>query len=226
MVFVGQLQCAQLGRMTLYTRSFDVEAFVPDQQTLGILRLNRLESAVKKRQAEFIAGRYVAKDALSDLGFSNDTAIPIGRNRAPLWPAGVVGSISHNHNTAVCVVGKSDSYGSLGIDVETILEPSVTAEVLPLIATQSETAIFCPSQWNEQSMATLLFSAKESLFKALYPLVQHYLEFKDAILTEIDDVQGTAQFTFSRHVTALCGLTECQTFFRFTTNQVVTLTRL
>ncbi|SJL85126.1 4'-phosphopantetheinyl transferase family protein [Vibrio palustris] len=224
MAFIGHKQSTQLGGMVVYFRQFDPEKYRPSRQTLSLIKRHSLELAVKKRQVEFIAGRQVANDALSTLGFSHDTVIPIGSGREPVWPTGIVGSISHNHNTAVCVTSQSDALSALGVDVETLLQPSVIDAVLPLIATPNEIDLFNMSRWTKSSMATVLFSAKESVFKALYPRVKQYLEFKDAVLTELNEVSGTATFTLSSYVRQLCGKTECRSFFRLGDHQVITLT--
>src|SRR5947208_1552294 len=76
-----------------------------------------LGNVVPARRREFRAGRLYARQALRGLGIP-ETAIPIGPDRAPIWPKGVVGSISHSRNLCAAVVGLSADYLGIGIDIE------------------------------------------------------------------------------------------------------------
>lgn len=82
-----------------YQSTFDQKLFC----SLKIPFPNSLNKAVIKQKSEFLAGRYVAIKALSILGF-NISDVPIGKYREPIWPHGVIGSISHTDTSAFCTV--------------------------------------------------------------------------------------------------------------------------
>src|SRR5438045_3856440 len=72
-----------------------------------------VERAVARRRRDFSAGRWCARQALAALGIS-PVAIPVGPNREPRWPAGVVGSIAHSHSHCAAVVALSRHVAALG----------------------------------------------------------------------------------------------------------------
>src|SRR5262245_27478480 len=76
-----------------------------------------VERAVAKRQAEFACGRRCARRALAMLGIENFPLVP-GPHRAPLWPSGVVGSITHCTDLCAAVVARAGRIQSLGLDAE------------------------------------------------------------------------------------------------------------
>lgn len=143
-----------------------------------------LHQSVVKRRSEFIAGRYLARQALLELGESH-TSVPPGENRAPQWPGKFIGSITHTDDLALCAVAKKNKVIRLGIDIENILEDNVAKEIAASIVTQSEYQFVGPQASPDKAMLTLIFSAKESLFKALYPEVGYYFDFDVAKTTSI-----------------------------------------
>ena len=108
-------------------------------------------------------------------------AVAIGRGPGgePLWPDGVVGAISHSGDIAVAVVGWSDDYAGIGVDVEQ-RSPGMSLRAARLVCRPSE------YEWAAEDPGpmrrTLLFSAKEAIFKALYPIEGVWLGFGDAEL--------------------------------------------
>lgn len=133
-----------------------------DPEPLAVTR------AISKRRTEFAAGRRAARMALTAADLP-EVAIPQGRNRAPVWPTGVVGSISHDQRLAVAVVARSQSMSRLGID---IADASPFPKHLrdEILRTSAERALGGID-------ARLSFSAKEAVFKAFYPEVQRYFGF-------------------------------------------------
>jgi enterobactin synthetase component D len=164
----------------------------------------QLAGAVPKRQLEFLAGRSCAREALGRvLGRIVTEPIGVGADRAPVWPAGIVGAITHADGFAAAAVARATDTLGLGIDSE----PVVAAEAREAVAEQAivrgELEALGRADLEEAVLLTLLFSAKESLFKCLYPRVGRYFDFKDA---EVDDVDVEAQgFTIKLRV-ALGGL--------------------
>lgn len=140
--------------------------------------------AVPKRQAEYLAGRLAARDALALWGCQ----LPVGMGgaREPLWPQGFVGSISHQGTSAVAAASPTSHCSGIGIDLEGWLEPDIADQIWPgiLSGQERQRLVSAPLTWSE--LVTLIFSAKESLFKALYPSVGRYFDFLDVALLELD----------------------------------------
>lgn len=138
----------------------------------------------EKRKAEHLAGR------LSVMRSSNaQTIVKIGKNREPLWPNGVVGSISHDADTALSVLSPSWCY-LIGIDIEPLVAETdwgwLTDEVLsPRERCLIETSDIALRRW----LPTALFSAKESFYKALYPLTQCIFGFDVLTCTAVNHHQ-------------------------------------
>jgi len=139
-----------------------------------------IQRSVIKRQAEFLAGRLCARSALEQLGVANYVPI-IGDDRAPVWPQGLCGSITHGAGWAGAVVAHQANYRGLGLDMESIM-PNVRARRLQAeILTAEELSRLDQLPAERIGLAvTLTFSLKESLFKALYPLVLRRFYFEHA----------------------------------------------
>jgi 4'-phosphopantetheinyl transferase EntD len=135
--------------------------------------------AVPLRRVLFALGRAAARDALRELGIQ-DVGVRRGSRGEPVWPSGVVGAISHSQDVAVALVGRAVDYAGLGIDVE---EPArgPTARAARLVCRPAEMAWADPEAGTER--LTMLFSAKEAVFKALFPIEHVWLGFGDAELT-------------------------------------------
>lgn len=160
--------------------AFDTACF----ERAGISLPDPLLHAVTKRQAEFLAGRLAARLVLAELGVKQQVAIDA--QRAPCWPAGIQGSISHCDDWAVATVcPERDGCTGLGLDLENWLQPSEVLDLAPAILTDAERQQFLP-QADAFYWVTLVFSAKESLFKALYPQVGRYFDFQDAELIRLE----------------------------------------
>ena len=119
-------------------------------------------AAVPARQAEFAAGRWAARAAMAALGLRAEV-IPMGADRAPVWPLGVVGSISHSASACLAVVGRAEVWDGIGLDIEpaTALAPELWAAVL-LADEQAELGAAAGLQ------AKRIFTAKEAAYKAQY----------------------------------------------------------
>ena len=104
-------------------------------------------------------------------------------DRLPQWPAGWLGSISHSSLVAVAVASRSSSCMALGIDVEKWLDDKSCADVREQVAAPGELELFGGS--TEQRALTLLFSAKETLYKALYPQVRQFFDFMAACVVAV-----------------------------------------
>ena len=124
--------------------------------------------AVNKRRREFALGRACAREALEQLGIFGYPLL-IGPDRAPVWPGGVVGSITHCDGFAGAAVAGRGLIRSIGLDAEAATP--LDAEVVDLICTRKERA------WIETAAPPpladwpkIVFSAKEAVYKCLSPL--------------------------------------------------------
>lgn len=129
--------------------------------------------AVQKRKTEFREGRNCAREALLLLG-ENPSAIPVGKKGEPIWPMGFVGSITHCRGFCAAAVAEKTKYTAIGIDVEE--QQKLSVGISFQILTEKE-------RFNLDNtvdyFALLIFSAKESIFKCLYPLTNRTFDFLD-----------------------------------------------
>lgn len=145
-----------------------------------------IQRSVAKRRAEYLAGRLCARAALQAL--TGQAEVPAtGEDRAPVWPAGVVGSITHGTGQAASVVARAKAWRGLGLDLEQRLEPERALRLAGEILTEAELQRLdaLPLEARAERV-TLTFSIKESLFKALYPLVGVRFYFHDAEVLAVD----------------------------------------
>jgi 4'-phosphopantetheinyl transferase EntD len=134
-----------------------------------------LGRAVERRRREFVTGRACARQALRALG-APVAAIGAGANGEPLWPDGVVGSITHCDGFRAAAVAWAADFAALGIDAEP--DAPLPDGVFEDIAHGAERA--APER------GRLLFSAKEAVYKAWCPLTGRWLGFEDAEVTFTD----------------------------------------
>ena len=147
---------------------------LPEERTL-------VARAAPSRQHEFATGRVCAREVLARVGIAD---FPILRNddRTPVWPDGIVGSISHTRDVCVVALAKRGDVLSIGIDVEG--EESLEPDLWPIICTEAELQWLATRAPTERGrLAKALFSAKECTYKCLYPVMRIPLEFDDV---EID----------------------------------------
>ena len=158
-----------------------------------------LQRSVVKRQAEYLAGRYAAKLALAALGVEN-TTVPTGIDRAPSWPIAINGSISHTHNTAYAAVGTTTDFDYIGIDFEEFISPSTSKDIASTIINPNEQIRLASYNFTFEIMLTLVFSAKESLFKALYQQVNEYFDFSAAEIVSITEKDNQFIIQLTRYL--------------------------
>jgi 4'-phosphopantetheinyl transferase EntD len=139
-----------------------------------------LGRAVPERIQEFAAGRLCARRALAEFGFA-DYPLRMNGDRRPLWPAPVVGSITHTEGMCGAVVAKQNRFRAIGLDMEIV--GRVTPEMWPTICTREEAAWLAALSGPKRGRcAALLFSAKESFYKCQYGVTGQWLEFDDVAL--------------------------------------------
>lgn len=145
-----------------------------------------VRDAVERRVMEFTAGRACAHTALRALGVQ-DAPIRMGDRCQPLWPVGAVGSISHAAGYCIAAVAPRERVAGLGVDIESA-DP-LPESLINLVCTSSEKAEFERRPALPGALlAKFIFSAKEAVFKCLYPVFGEELDFEDVDLEP--DVQG------------------------------------
>lgn len=159
-------------------------------------------SALPKRLAEFVAGRTLAHQLLAAQGCSSKLILPLN-TQVPVWPQGYLGSITHINGVAGCAVLSECSYVGLGIDLEQWIVESNAKDIAPLICFAEELEVCTRLNWSQSQALTLIFSAKESLYKALYRKVLRYFDFLDADVVGCEGDQVSGQITLCLNKT-LC----------------------
>jgi enterobactin synthetase component D len=164
---------------------FDIKQLASDDfQRSAIEPPASIQRSVAKRQAEFLAGRVCARAALQQLeGLSFIPAI--GEDRAPVWPAHITGSITHSTGRAAAIVANKAHWRGLGMDMENLLDAERAERLAGEILTGPELQRMAAGARDQLAkVVTLTFSVKESLFKALYPIVQKRFYFEHAEVLE------------------------------------------
>lgn len=213
----------QCKNLTIFACQFETREFSPqwfsEYQVQG---LEHVRDAVLKRQAEFFAGRLCAKYALVYWGIVG----VVGRhmNRAPIWPAGMIGSISHSGNYAMAIAIPKVQADLVGIDCEKRIDDTRARELAKTVLTHSEYGLSARSGLSFSDFFVLSFSAKECLYKALHPKVARFFGFSAAELIGLCPESGVfhirltedlaADWSKGRHFVG---------YFKFTESHVVSL---
>lgn len=150
----------------------DAHLFPEERLSLG--------RAVPSRIHEFAAGRCCSRAALARLGISSGPVL-VGSHREPLFPPGVVGSITHTRDFCAAAVALKGRTVSLGIDAEAnqTLPEGVGELVMEAAELQEFSGVVLAP---EIAVDALLFSAKESVFKAVFPFARTYFGFEDCVV--------------------------------------------
>lgn len=127
-----------------------------------------IRNAIDHRRQEFAAGRKAARIAIGQ-----NVAIDVAPDRAPIWPSGIVGSISHDTSWACAVVHREAKM--VGLDVEDCSD--LPQEIWDTVLSASEAA-WCRAQPQPGLIAKAIFSIKEACYKAQYPLTKTIFGFE------------------------------------------------
>lgn len=175
------------GTLSLYCVPFDAECFDTDSfQRSGIICPPDIAKAVHKRQAEYFYGRLCARAALQAHGCPGD--VGTGPMRAPTWAGGMVGSITHGRRLAAAVALPAGSCQGIGIDFEDVATPQACDALRSSVVSPQEVALLeqFSIHLHPDVLLTLIFSAKESFFKATSAAVGRYFGFDAIVLRDID----------------------------------------
>lgn len=189
----------------LLLSDFDLNAFdMGLYESHQIDHPQSLSKAVEKRQAEYLAGRLLAQDAFERLG-KPAAQIPIGKDRAPQWPQGLSGSISHTQGQVACLMTTRAAHFA-GIDIERDLTENSLKSVKKVTLQPRELEFLAhQTVLPEAQLAGAIFSAKETLFKALYPIVQRFFGFDAAVLVALTDSALRLELTEGLHASLPAG---------------------
>lgn len=142
----------------------------------------QIAKAVEGRRREFATARACARAALAELGIP-PVAIPTGPRGAPQWPAGIVGSITHCQGYRACAAARDSDLLTVGVDAEP--DEPLPDGLLPDIALAPERQAIAGLMEGDPTVCwdRLLFCAKESVYKAWFPLTGAWLGFEDAMVS-------------------------------------------
>lgn len=138
-----------------------------------------LNKAVAKRRAEYLASRLCVRAALRQFGF-DDFLLTNDADRAPVWPEGIAGSLSHTRACISLLLADKVTGKQPGVDCEEIMRPEAAEEMREMIINEREHGILQSSGVPFATALTAAFSLKESLYKALFPLFRQFMHFNEA----------------------------------------------
>ncbi len=180
----------------LFDRSVSVAATDPRREYSGLMPEEAVAviRAAPKRKREFAAGRIAARRAMAALGFE-ERSVPVGTDRAPIWPNGIVGGISHSDDICIAVAAKTEGVAALGIDVERATP--LQAELWDTVLTSSDLSLVKSFPKRQRGViAKVIFSAKECAYKCQYPISRKLFGFDAMDITlDIEGQRFWAAFT-------------------------------
>ncbi len=136
----------------------------------------------EKRRSEFLEGRLLIHTSLKADGHQFwNLPVGIGENREPLFDFQFSGALTHNKNYIIFAYALGQK--SVGVDVEQKERAKKNIEHQILSDEDKLQEGVLP---NSNEFLTLVFSAKESCYKALYPFFQEYFGMKDAYLSSVN----------------------------------------
>lgn len=147
---------------------------------------NNYKEMSNKRLCEFLAGRISAKCAINQLDHNMSHHVGYLPDRSPNWPNGTLGSITHTDSVVASCVANTKHYRNIGIDIEEILSHEQCSEIRTYVLTNMEAEYDLHNiNMTLEAYTTLLFSAKESIYKALYKDVGRFFDFETVQLIDL-----------------------------------------
>jgi len=138
------------------------------------------------RSEHFRLGREAAHEALIHLGVSAPSVISRGEMREPIWPPGIVGSISHSNGLSAAAVAFKNKVLGLGLDIEE-KDRLIPESVIMRVCTADELSWLGNFSGDRRLDALLVFSAKECIYKCFFPKFKVFLGFADAVLSPVNN---------------------------------------
>ena len=143
------------------------------------------------RRREFAAGRGCARRAIAELGVSGGPVLR-GLRRAPSFPPGVVGSITHTSGFCAAAVARADAFAGVGLDAER--DEALSERAAARICAPGELAALRALPGRTERWAAVVFSAKETLYKAYFPLTGFFIGFRDAVIALFPENDDAGRF--------------------------------
>jgi 4'-phosphopantetheinyl transferase EntD len=163
--------CAAAHAVRVRVAPIDVQArfAFPEEELL-------VANAVDARRREFATARRIAHELLDEMGVARGQLLS-GERRAPAWPAGVVGTISHARGVAAVALAPAPPIAAIGLDVEGA--DALSPELVDTVLTAVEKERFARADGDLGTWAKLAFCAKESAYKSWSPTLDAIPEFSD-----------------------------------------------
>lgn len=161
----------------------------------------RVKCSIPKRRAEYFVGRYLAKRCLAESGV-HQFVLSADSNQCPLWPENLLGSISHSNDAAICIVARKNDYAAVGVDTENWVSAAAAENFCKTLMSPTERQRLETTGGGLKHF-THIFSAKESIFKALYPAVGRYFNFYAVELIDMDLSQNLLCFELTENLAAV-----------------------
>jgi enterobactin synthetase component D len=188
--------------IVLHVLRFDAAAYRQEAfQQASIELPATISRSVRKRQAEYFFGRLAARHALAALD-AHSFDIPTEANRAPKWPHGFIGSISHTDFDAAAVVLRSGYWHGIGIDIELPVADAHIDGLEEIVLCQDERDLLKSLPLSYCTALALAFSAKESFYKAVSSAAGRFIGFEAMSIDGVDLFTGQVQFTLTETVCA------------------------
>lgn len=162
-----------------------------------IILPNNFSKMVAKRRCEFLAGRICAQLSLRQFGLTRCTSVGVASDRSPSWPEGIIGSITHTSSIAAACIASSSTYKNIGIDSEVIFNNEIANSIKSELIISQELNVLKDKTLSEALLITLIFSAKESIFKAIYNDVGYIFGFDCVMLIELSQYDMLFALTVS-----------------------------
>ncbi len=202
-MFINSIDAIRLNSQcpfSIYLAEYHIKSFKPELfASESIKPPANFYKCVEKRLAEYLAGRCCAQKALQSLGILGFDILS-AEDRSPVWPTKIAGSITHSSRFAAAACTLDFNVG-VGIDIEKVFH----AKQLRLeehICSSNEISYLqsLQSKLDINTLFTLVFSAKESLYKALYPTINLFFSFDFIEVISIDLDHSIVTFHVAKNI--------------------------
>lgn len=151
-----------------------IDNFV-DELTSG--ERKSIQTAVRSRQYEFSTGRMLARRVLAGLGHPSFELLR-DEDRVPVWPVGIIGSISHSKNLCMAAAVGAGLFQGVGLDVEP--DEPVESDIERIVCRDAEKPWLDAGGEGERGRrCRIVFCVKEAVYKAFYPRLREFWSFQD-----------------------------------------------
>ncbi len=172
---------------------FSLAAFSPELFDILHIELpEHLHSAAKKRQAEYLASRWLVAKLLGCSGIKH-WQLGNHPDRSPRWPLGISGSLSHHQSKVFALIAAQSQL--VGNDIELTLSQESAHDLANMVMDSTEAAILADAGLPIELATTLIFSIKETVYKAVYPQVKKIFDFTEVKVVGVDNQQVTVRLS-------------------------------